>query len=231
MKILGIIPARIGSKSLRFKNIKIFNGRPLIYWSIISAKKSLLNKVIVSTDSKKIKNIALKYNCEVPFIRPKNISDDKTKGIKVMQHALNYYKNKNLNFDAVMLLQPTCPFRTKDDINKAIKIFKKKKPDSVISLVDVEGYHPARMNLIKKNKIIKPDFAERIENIRRQDLKKMYLRSGAIYLVKNTVLNKNSLIGKISKPIITPKSRSFNIDTKLDFEIAELYAKKIKLKS
>ena len=231
MKILGIIPARIGSKSLRFKNIKIFNGRPLIYWSIISAKKSLLNKVIVSTDSKKIKNIALKYNCEVPFIRPKNISDDKTKGIKVMQHALNYYKNKNLNFDAVMLLQPTCPFRTKDDINKAIKIFKEKKPDSVISLVDVEGFHPARMNLIKKNKIVKPDFAERIENIRRQDLKKIYLRSGAIYLVKNTVLNKNSLIGKISKPIITPKSRSFNIDTKLDFEIAELYAKKIKLKS
>ncbi len=231
MKILGIIPARIGSKSLRFKNIKIFNGRPLIYWSITSAKKSLLNKVIVSTDSKKIKNIALKYNCEVPFIRPKNISDDKTKGIKVMQHAVNYYKNKNLNFDAVMLLQPTCPFRTKDDINKAIKIFKEKKPDSVISLVDVEGFHPARMNLIKKNKIVKPDFAERIENIRRQDLKKMYLRSGAIYLVKNTVLNKNSLIGKISKPIITPKSRSFNIDTKLDFEIAELYAKKIKLKS
>ena len=130
-----------------------------------------------------------------------------------------------------MFLQPTCPFRTKKDINKAIKLFKKKKSDSVISLVDVEGYHPARMKLIKKNRITRPNFAEKRENVRRQDLKKIYLRSGAIYLVKTEILKKGSLIGKISTPIITPKNRAFNIDTKLDFELAELYAKKIKLKA
>ena len=227
MKILGIIPARIGSKSLRFKNIKSFNGKPLIYWTIKSAKESKLDKVIVSTDSKRIRKISKKYKCDAPFLRSKNISNDTAKGIQVMRHAITFYEKKNIFFDAIMLLQPTCPFRTKKDINQAINLIKKNKADSVISLVDVEGYHPSRMKFINRNRIINPSFAEQKENIRRQDLKKVYLRSGLIYLVKTNTLKRNSLVGKLSVPLITPKNRSFNIDTKLDFELAELYMKHI----
>ena len=232
MRILGIIPARKGSKSIKLKNIKPFNGKPLIYWTIKTALKSKLDTVIVSTDSLKIKKIAEKYNCKVPFIRPLNLSKDIIKGIDVALHALKFYeKKRSIFFDGVMLLQPTCPFRNVNDINKSINILKKRKADSVISLVDVEGYHPARMSNIVKGKIKKPSFAEKKENIPRQLLKKTYLRSGLIYLVKTKVLKKGSLIGKKSYPIITPSNRAFNIDTKLDFELSEIYAKKIKLKS
>ncbi len=228
MRILGIIPARIGSKAIKFKNIKNFNGKPLIYWTIKPALKSKLDKVIVSTDSLKIKKISKKYGCEVPFIRPKKFSKDNSKGIDVIKHAINFFSiKKSLNFDAVMMLQPTCPFRTSQDINNAIQIMKKNKADSVLSLVDVEGFHPARMKFIINHKIKSPSYAEKKENLPRQKLKKVYLRSGLIYLLKTHLLKKNTLIGKKSYPIITPKSRSFNIDTILDFKIAEIFMKYI----
>ena len=226
MKILGVIPARSGSKAIKLKNIKVFNNKPLIYWTIKSAKKSKLSKLIVSTDSKKIKKISEYYGCEVPFLRPKNISGDKTKGIEVIQHALNFYEKKKMEkFDAVMTLQPTCPFRITEDINKAIQIMKTKRADSVISLVDVEGFHPARMKYIVKGKIKNPTFAKN-DNIPRQKLKKTYLRSGLIYLVKTKLIKKNILLSNKTYPLITPINRSFNIDTQLDFDIAEIYMKK-----
>lgn len=226
MKILGVIPARAGSKAIRLKNIKLFNGKPLIYWTIKSAKKSNLTKLIVSTDSKKIKKISEKYGCDVPFIRPKKISKDSSKGIEVVKHAIDFYKKKKLKYDAVMILQPTSPFRSTKDINSAINIMTRKKADSVISLVDVEGFHPARMKYIYKGKIRKPDYAKN-DSIPRQKLKKIYLRSGSIYLIKTRLIKKNILTNHNTYPIITPIERSFNIDTKLDFFLAEIYMKKI----
>ena len=124
-----------------------------------------------------------------------------------------------------MTLQPTCPFRITKDINKAIQIMKTKKADSVISLVDVEGFHPARMKYIVNGKIKNPTFAKN-DNIPRQKLKKTYLRSGLIYLVKTKLIKKNILLSNKTYPLITPINRSFNIDTQLDFDIAEIYMKK-----
>ena len=101
---------------------------------------------------------------------------------------------------------------------------KTKRADSVISLVDVEGFHPARMKYIVKGKIKNPTFAKN-DNIPRQKLKKTYLRSGLIYLVKTKLIKKNVLLSNKTYPLITPINRSFNIDTQLDFDIAEIYMK------
>ena len=141
---------------------------------------------------------------------------------------LNFKKKKKINFDAVMILQPTCPFRKVVDIDKSINILKKRKDiSSVISLQKVESFHPARMKFLKRKIIKNPNFIKSEETTSRQRLKKVYLRSGLIYLTKiETILKKNSLQGNKSFGLITPVSRSLNIDNINDFRLAELIFKK-----
>lgn len=225
MKVLGIIPARGGSKEIKNKNIKLFANKPLIYWTIKTALNSKLNKVIVSTDSKKIAKISENYGVDIPFLRPKKLSTDHAKTIDVVKHALLYFKKKNIEFDAIMVLQPTCPLRNVSDINRAINILiKNKKISSVISVQKVESFHPARMKLLDKNSIlIDPPYAEKKENLPRQKLPDVYLRSGLIYLSKvENILKQNSIKGKKSFGILSPRNRSFNIDNIYDFKLAEL---------
>ena len=228
MKILGIIPARSGSKGIKNKNIKLLNKKPLIYWTINTALKSKLTKVIVSTDSKRIKKISEKFGANVPFLRPKKISRDYSKSIDFVKHAIKFFKKKNIKYDEVMILQPTCPFRKIIDINRSINILKKNnKITSVISLQKVESFHPSRMKFLKRNIIKDPKFIKGEETTSRQKLKKIFLRSGLIYLTRiDTILKKNSLEGSKSFGIITPISRSLNIDNLNDFRLAELIIKK-----
>ena len=228
MKILGIIPARSGSKGVKNKNIKLLKNKPLIFWTIKTALKSKLTKVIVSTDSLKIKKISEKYGANVPFLRPTNISKDNSKSIDVIKHAIKFYEKKKINFDAVMLLQPTCPFRSVNDINSSIDILKKRRDIcSVISLQKVESFHPARMKFLIKNIIKDPNFIKEKEANSRQKLKQVYLRSGLIYLTKTKIiLEKNSLQGDKSFGVITPISRSLIMDNINDFRLAELIIKK-----
>ena len=229
LKILGIIPARGGSKGIKNKNIKNFCGKPLIYWTIKTALKSNLDNVIVSTDSFKIKKISEKYDISVPFLRPAIFAKDNSSSISVVKHALKFFFKKNISFDAVMILQPTCPLRTVNDINECISILKKnKKLSSVISLQEIKSFFPDRMKYLSKQKlIINPKFAEKTENLIRQKLRKIYIRSGLIYLsrVKN-ILEEDSIQGKNSYGYITPLNRSYNIDDINDFKIAELVKKK-----
>ena len=127
MKILALIPARSGSKGIKNKNLKKIKNKSLLSISIQLAKKlKVFKKIIVSTDSKKIANEAKKFSAEVPFIRPKKISGDKSKMIDVCLHAINFYENKNIYFDALIVLQPTSPMRTKKTLLKCYRLLKKK---------------------------------------------------------------------------------------------------------
>ena len=122
-KILALIPARGGSKGIKNKNIKLFNGKPLIEWTIRSALNSkLIDKIVVSSDSNKILNISKKLGVDV-ILRPKNISGDKASTESVIKHCIKYYKNF---YQTVVLLSPTSPLRKKNDIDKAIKFFYEK---------------------------------------------------------------------------------------------------------
>ncbi len=113
-KILCLIPARGGSKEIKNKNLLPLKSKPLIYWSIKLAKKiKFFDRVVVSTDSLKIKSVAEKFGAEVPFIRPKKISKSQTPMIDVINHCILFYKKKNIKFDAITLFQPTSPFRKK----------------------------------------------------------------------------------------------------------------------
>ena len=230
MKILGIIPARAGSKSIKNKNIINLNGKPLIAHTIMAAKNSKLQNFIVSSDSKKILNIAKKFGDKNLFLRPKKFSLDSTRSVNLYKF-LKKELEKFFEFDAIMVLQPTTPLRRSEDINKSIDLFLKKKCDSVISVTPVGGAHPARMKYLNRHKfILDPNFAEKKEGQNRQELKQIYIKNGAIYLFNKKNLDKNTIKGKKSFAMIMPRNLSVNIDDKYDLEIAKFFINRIKRK-
>ena len=223
MKTLAIIPARGGSKGVKGKNIKPLAGKPLIAYTIEAALASRLSRVILSTDSEAIARVGREFGVEVPFIRPAELATDRAKAIPVIQHALHFLEQQETeHFDAVMMLQPTTPFRTQKDIDTALQLLEDSGADSVISVIDVEGHHPARMKYLnEEGYLVDPDFCEAYENQPRQELPPMYLRNGAIYLTRRDTLLQGSFKGKNCKALIMPQERSVNIDTEFDFAMAE----------
>lgn len=231
MKVIGIIPARSGSKSIKDKNIKKINGKPLIYYTIKESLKSkIFDRLIVSTDSEYYMQLSRKFGAEAPFKRPINLSTNKSLAIDTIKHALikaeKFYKEK---YDLVCMLQPTTPLRSAKDCRKVVSMLinNYKNFDSVISVTDVDNYHPIKMKKIVNKKLV--DYKKWfIENPPRQSLPKVYIVNGAFYLTKrNVLLNDNSFKGKNTMPYLMPKNISINIDNDQDFELAKIYLKKL----
>ena len=146
-KILAVITARGGSKSIPKKNIKKLAGKPLIAYTIEAAKKSrFLTRTIVSTDYENIAEVSRRYNADVPFLRPQKYAQDKSTSMEVVQHALSWLQeNKNEKYDYLMILQPTSPLRISEDIDACIKLAVDKKADSVMSMKELEDFSPKKI--------------------------------------------------------------------------------------
>jgi len=233
-KILAIIPARGGSKRIKNKNIKPLNGKPLISYSIATALKcKYIDEVIVSTDSKKISEIAKKYKAEIPFLRPKNISQDKTPDQPVLQHALNFFeKQRHKRFDYVIYLRPTTPLKKKKDLDNAVEAIIDNDLEIVRSVTKTTGVHHPYWMYKTKNQLLSP----LLKKIR---LKK-YFQS---QLLPDNIVNLNGVVDIFSYKHIMksnflldaekmgfieiPDNRSIDIDEQIDFDIAELLIKKI----
>jgi len=229
-RILGVIPARGGSKTIPKKNIKPLLGRPLIAYTIVPAKQSkLLTRVIVSSDDEEIIEVAKRYGADVPFVRPKELADDLSLATDVIRHAvIETEKQEGKKYDYVMMLQPTTPLRTTEDIDKALGKLIETGADSVISVVKVGAMHPARMKKIINDRLV--DYAEEeVENMPKELLPPVYIRNGAIYAVKRDVLvNMRSFKGRVCRPYVMPEERSINIDSRMDFLLAEAVMKRMK---
>ena len=229
-KILAVIPARGGSKGIPDKNINLLRNKPLIYYTICEALKSrMLTDFIVSTDSKKIKEVSEHYGAKVPFLRPDNLSHDNALAIPTIQHAVKYYeKIVGFEYDIILMLQPTAPLRTAKDIDVSLKKLIDSDADSVISVVDVDNYHPYKMKKIKGENL--HDYVNsNLENPPRQELPKLYIVNGAIYATRrNIFILENTFKGKKCIPYIMPQSRSINIDRLTDFLVADYYLKRRK---
>jgi CMP-N-acetylneuraminic acid synthetase len=197
-RVIAIIPARGGSKGLKDKNIKIIKGKPLIYWSIKAAKESkLIDSCYVSTDSKKIKKISQKYNCQV-IDRPKNIAHDNSKTIDVLKHAA-----KKINATKIVLLQPTSPLRPKNLVDKCLKVYLKSKKKSLATGRYLHIFPWGKYN-----------------NLGRQKLKEWFWDDGLLYILDVKDINKNIWASK--HKICFEVSKKFNlieIDDQVDFEI------------
>jgi CMP-N,N'-diacetyllegionaminic acid synthase len=224
VRVLAVIPARGGSKGVPRKNLKALGGLPLIAWTIRAAAAAKgLSRVIVSTDDAEIATVSREHGAEVPFMRPADLATDSAKSIPVIQHALKAAETGDKPFDAVLMLQPTTPFRTAADIDAAVERLDQTGADSVISVIDVGGYHPARMKYLEEDRLVDPPFCEAYENQPRQELRTMYLRNGAIYLTRRDILLDGSFKGRDCRALVMPEERSTNIDTLNDFQLAEFF--------
>lgn len=224
MKILAIIPARGGSKGVPGKNIKLLSGKPLLgYTSEIALQSKYLTEVIISTDDEKIIEVAKVLGVKVPFVRPTELAEDSTPTICVIIHALQWYKNQNIFFDAVCLLQVTSPFRTVDFLDKAIEKFVEKETDSLVSVQKVpHEYNPHWTFEVNENENLKIATGETEIIMRRQELPVAYHRDGSIYITKtNVLLEQHSLYGKSTAFIESEPDFYVNIDTMQDWEKAE----------
>lgn len=235
MKILGIVPARGGSKGVPRKNIKPLGGKPLIQYTIDAALKAKgLASVMVSTEDEEIASFSLKIGAEVPILRPPHLATDRSPTIDTVIHVVEWYRQrKNEYFDAICLLQPTTPFRTSADIAAAIRVFQAAGADSLITVVPV----PHEFN---PHWVFEPDSTGKYLHIatgettiipRRQELPPAYHRNGAIYLTKtSTIEKKHSLYGDKISFYVMDKSPQINIDTLQDWEEAEKMVHEINMR-
>jgi CMP-N,N'-diacetyllegionaminic acid synthase len=224
--ILALITARGGSKGLPRKNIKLLSGKPLIALTIECARKSeYVDRVVVSTDDEQIAAISRKFHAETPFMRPKSLATSNAKSIDVVLHALDWLKKHGQRYDLLLLLQPTSPLRTPEDIDRAIELLFKKKAKAVVSVSETE-HHPYWSNILPKNACMKGFIPRSIMNKVRQELPAFYRLNGAIFLVFSDHLKTHrNFYGKDTYAYIMPRERSVDIDTKIDFYLAEYLLK------
>lgn len=223
MKFIALVPARSGSQSIKNKNMKNFNGKPLIYWTIREALKAKkISEIIISTDSGKILNYCKKKFKRISLIkRDKNLALSNTPMHKVIKDVYKKIKLDKKEFDGFVLLQPTSPLRLALDIDKACQIFEKNNPDSLISVTKLNHkFNPE--SLFKKKKLILKKISNKKNPSIRQKKKTYFSNNGAaIYITKKQNIKKYIIGGRILGYEM-PDHRSIDIDTDFDFKIAEL---------
>jgi len=225
-RVLGVIPARSGSKGVPRKNVRPVCGRPLIAYSIESAlaARDVLDRVIVSTDDEEIAAIARQHGADVPFMRPAELAGDRVPMAPVLQHAVRFAEEaEGVRYGWVCLLQPTVPFRTAGDIREALVLGRRGACDSVISVVQVFAVHPMLMKRIDGDRLV-PYCVPEPEGTRRQDYDPpAFMRNGAIYLTRRDVLmERGSIWGDVIRPMVMPAERSVGVDSELDMKLVEL---------
>ena len=222
-KILGLIPARGGSKGVPGKNIKELGGKPLLAFTAEAALASKkLDKVLLSSDDDEIIQVAQKYGIDVPFKRPAELAQDNSGSLGVVQHALSFMKSQNEHYDAVCLLQVTSPFRENNFIDQAIEKFLKSNVDSLVSVLPVpHEYNPHWVFEPDENDELKIATGDQAIIKRRQELPKAYFRDGSIYITKTATIQQGSLLGNQIGYIENSIDNYVNIDTLADWKKAE----------
>jgi len=217
--VLAVIPARGGSKGLPNKNILELAGKPLIAWSIEAASESkYIDRLIISTDSKEIADVAKQYNCEVPFMRPPELATDDANSDEVILHALDKLGDK---YDIVMVLQPTSPLRESKDIDQALELMQKNNISAVVSVCSSKKPLHWHFTLESDGKL-KQIYKDKIFYTNRQELPITYSPNGALYIAKTDYFrSKKTFYTSSTFAYLMPPERSVDIDSQIDFFTAE----------
>ncbi len=222
--ILGLIPARGGSKGIPNKNIVDLNGQPLIQYTIQAATNStLLSQAIVTTDDQTVANIAQNVGADVPFLRPAELATDRSGALGVIEHAIEYFKSQQQTIDYIVYLQPTSPLRTTDDIDQAIDIMTNSKADSLVSTMDVPhqfGFESLMVEEAHSESKFVSHAVSKENNFRRQEKRQYVARNGPAILITtpNTIKKYGSLYGEKIVSYKMPANRSADIDDLDDLE-------------
>lgn len=223
MIVLGLVPARAGSKGVPGKNIKLLAGRPLLEYTAQAARSSgVLDRVILSTDSPDIAEAGRQAGFDVPFLRPASLAADDTPMLPVIQHTLHALSEQQWVPDVLVLLQPTSPLRRPEHIRDAVAMLRDTQADSVVSVVELPRH-------------LSPDYVMRIEDgrlrsffpdgarfTRRQDARPAYSRDGTVYACwRRTIERFGSIYGDDCRPLLVDARESLSIDSPADWDVAE----------
>ena len=232
-KVLSIITARKDSKGVKNKNIKMLSGKPLIAYSVeASLGSKMVDRTVLSTDSKEIAEIGEKYGAEVPFFRPRELARDDTPMFDVIDHSLNELQLEGFQPDIILVLMPTCPLRTSKHIDESVRLLiDNQEADSVVSVVDLpHSFNPYSIYRYPRDKYIKPFLYWNEKDNLRQKKPKFFGRNGAIYAVNyDCFTEKNSFFGDRILYYKMSEDESIDIDTALDLEFADLALRRKKI--
>lgn len=226
--ILGVIPARGGSKGVPRKNIRNICGKPLIQYIFESAQKSkYINRLILSTEDDEIAGVAMSIGIEVPFMRPRELATDTASSISVIKHALKFFDDLGIRFEGVILLQATNPFTTADTIDRTIELWIETGCDSVTTITEMTRGHPYITKRLKPGNIIE-SFCPAPPGVvisRRQDREKAYYMTGAVYMRSRALIEAENMdghyLGKDSRAVVVNEIEAIDINKPFDFELAE----------
>jgi len=221
--VLGLIPARGGSKGIPGKNSRLLAGRPLLQYAVDAATASgVIDRIVVSTDSAEIAELAQRFGAEVPFMRPGELATDEAPMLPVVQHAVGELEASGWRPDVVVVLQPTAPLRRPNHIRRALELLDETGADSVVSVVEVpRHYSPQYVMKIAEGQLV--NYLREGEALaRRQDAQAAYSRDGTVYIVRRDVLmNENTIYGDDCRPLVLDATESVNLDTMDDWPRAE----------
>jgi len=215
MKIVSIIPARSGSKSIPKKNIQLLNGLPLLAYSIrYSIQSSMVNKTCVSTDSSDIAALAVEHGATVPFLRPKKFSTDTSQDFEFMRHALDFFEHEGDSYDYYVLLRPTSPLRPSGLIERGISIMEKHPECTSVRSVAVTKEHPYRAWVLNDDGSMSSFVEDIFEsyNIPRQSLPTALFQTGDIEVIRRRTLLSGSISGECVFPLVLRHEDMIDID-------------------
>ncbi|HXE80912.1 MAG TPA: acylneuraminate cytidylyltransferase family protein [Vicinamibacterales bacterium] len=222
MNVLGVVPARGGSKGIPRKNLAILAGRPLLAYTADAARASCqLSRTVVSTDDPEIAEAARALGLEVPFVRPADLAADSTPMAPVLQHAVDTLAAGGFRADIVVLLQPTSPLRRAAHIDAAVDLLTSSGADTVVSVVEVpHQFNPVSVMRLENGRLV--PFLSGPALLRRQDKPRVFARNGpAVLAVRVSVLERGSLYGDDVRPLMMAPEESVDIDTPADLDFVE----------
>lgn len=216
-KVLGIIPARGGSKGIPGKNIRMVAGKPLIAWTIEAANRSkYLDRLILSSDDAEIIQVARKWGLEVPFVRPAELARDDTPGIAPVLHAVKELPG----YDYVVLLQPTSPLRTAEDIDRCLEACLESSAPGCVSVTEPE-HSPYLMYTLVGGRL--HPLLDGQPYVRRQDMPKVFTLNGAVYVAEiGSLLQGEVLVTTETVAYVMPRNRSVDVDEEIDLSFCEV---------
>jgi CMP-N,N'-diacetyllegionaminic acid synthase len=224
MRVLGLIPARGGSKGVPRKNVRFVCGKPLLQYTAEAALKSCrLSSVVLSTDDSEIAEIGSACGLRVPFLRPAELAEDQTPTLPVVQHAVSWLENRGEHFDAVCLLQPTNPLRSPEIIDGCVSLLESSGADAVITVLPVPTeYNPHWVYFNDDCGRIRLSTGESSPIPRRQSLPPAFHREGSVYVTRrDVIIEQNSLYGTYLLGLPISPECSINIDLPEDLLAAE----------
>lgn len=221
--VVGIVPARSGSKGVPGKNTRLLHGRPLLEYTARAAfAAGVLDRVILTTDSPDIADVGRRVGLEVPFLRPAALSQDDTPMVPVLRHAVEALAADGWTPGIIVLLQPTSPLRRPEHIVDAVEMLKQTPATSVVSVVEVPRHLSPDYVMRVEAGVLKPFLADGLRITRRQDARQAYVRDGTVYAFRAETLDRfGDIYGNDCRPLLIPADESLSIDSPADWDVAE----------